>query len=201
MKQKVLSVLSVRRELLARRVSIFTPQEFQRIFRSSHPQTKYFLETYAKQGMFVRLKPGLYAFEGRMPSGEEIANALYRPSYLSFEYALARHGIIPEIVYALTSATTKPTRTFTAADLGFEYFKIKKRAFTGYGLVKDGQDRTRSVLMAEPEKAVADYLYFVSLGKRELNDRMTTKNLDRKKMIRYAELFERPGLMQIIKKL
>lgn len=201
MKQRILSVLSVRKELLARRVSLFTPQEFQRIFKSSHPQTKYFLETYAKQGMFVRLKPGLYAFEGRMPSGEEIANAIYQPSYLSFEYALARHGIIPEIVYALTSATTKPTRTFTAADLGFEYFKIKKQAFTGYGLVKDGRDRTRSVLLAEPEKAVVDFLYFVSLGKREPNDRMTTKGLNRKKITRYAKLFQRPGLMRLIQNL
>jgi len=201
MKQKNLSVLSVRKELLGRRVSLFTPQEFQRIFRSSHSQTKYFLETYAKQGMFARLKPGLYAFEGRMPSGEEIANALYRPSYISFEYALARHGIIPEIVYALTSATTKPTRAFTAADLGFEYFKIKKQAFTGYGLAQGGKDRARSVLMAEPEKAVVDYLYFVSLGKRALNDRMTIKGLNREKIARYAKLFERPGLMQLVQKL
>ncbi|MDP3725381.1 MAG: hypothetical protein Q8R20_02850 [Nanoarchaeota archaeon] len=201
MKQKILSILSVRKELLTRRVSLFTTQEFQRIFRSSYSQTKYFLETYAKQGMFVRLKPGLYAFEGRMPSGEEIANALYQPSYLSFEYALARHGIIPEIVYALTSATTKSTRTFATADLGFEYFKIKKQAFIGYGLVQDGRDRTRSVLMAEPEKAVADYLYFVSLGKRQMNDRMIIKGLDRKKITRYAKLFRRPGLMQIIQNL
>lgn len=201
MKQKILSILSVQKELLMRRVSMFTSQEFQRIFKSSHSQTKYFLETYAKQGMFVRLKPGLYAFEGRMSSGEEIANALYQPSYISFEYALARHGIIPEIVYALTSATTKPTRTFKTADLGFEYFKIKKQAFIGYGLVQDGRDRTRSVLMAEPEKAVADFLYFVSLGKRQLNDRMTLKGLDHKKIIRYAKLFERPRLIKLIQNL
>ena len=201
MKQKNLSALSVRKELLSRKVSIFTPQEFQRIFRSSHPQTKYFLETYAKQGMFTRLKPGLYVFDDRMPSGEEIANALYQPSYISFEYALARYGIIPEIVYALTSATTKPTRAFAVADIGFEYFKIKRQAFIGYGLAQDGRDRTRSVLMAEPEKAVADYLYFVSLGKRALNDRMTIKGLNRKKITRYAKLFGRPGLMQLVQKL
>ena len=201
MKQKILSILSVRKELLARRVSLFTTREFRRIFRSSHAQTKYFLETYAKQGMFVRLKPGLYAFEGRMPSGDEIANVLYQPSYLSFEYALARHGIIPEIVYSLTSATTKSTRAFGVANRGFEYFKIKKQAFIGYGLIQDGRDRTRNILLAEPEKAVADFLYFVSLGKRQMNDRMTIKGLDRKKIIRYGKLFERPGLMKIIQNL
>lgn len=201
MKQKSLSILSVQNELLARKVSLFTPQEFQRIFKSSRSQIKYFLETYTKQGMFTRLKPGLYAFEGRMPSGEEIANALYKPSYISFEYALGRYGIIPEIVYTLTSATTKPTRTFTAANLGFEYFKIKKQAFTGYKMEQDGKDRTRNILIAEPEKAVVDYLYFVSLGKRQLNDRMTIKGLDQKKITRYAKLFERLGLIQLIQKL
>ena len=201
MKQKILSILSVRKELLSRKLSIFTPQEFRGIFRSSRPQTKYFLETYTKQGMFARLKPGLYAFEDRMPSGEEIANALYQPSYISFEYALASYGIIPEIVYALTSATTKPTRIFTVAGHGFEYFKIKKQAFTGYRLQQGGIDRTKSVLIAEPEKAVVDYLYFVSLGKRALNDRMIIKGLNRKKITQYAKLFARPGLMQLVKEL
>ncbi len=149
----------------------------------------------------MRLKKGLYAFEGRLPTGEEIANALYRPSYISFEYALAKHSIIPEAIYTITSATTKPTRTFETNNLGFEYFKIKKQAFTGYVLVKEGAARTSNVLIAEPEKAVVDYLYFVSLGKRQPNDRMNIRGLNRKKIIRYANLYGRRGLMKLIEKL
>ena len=198
MKQKKLSPLQVRKELLNKKVSLFTPQEFGRFFHGSPQKTKYFLETYTKQGMFLRLKQGLYAFEGRFPIGEEIANALYKPSYISFEYALATYGIIPEVVYTITSATTKPTRAFEAADLGFSYFTIKKQAFTGYTLVKGEGAQTSAVLVAEPEKAVVDYLYFVSLGKRQPNDRMTITGLDKKKIMRYAELYKRPSLMKLI---
>lgn len=198
MKHKKLSPLQVQKELLNKKMSLFTPQEFGRLFRSSPEKTKYFLETYTKQRMFTRLKRGFYAFEGRFPTGEEIANALYKPSYISFEYALAKYGIIPEVVYTITSATTKPTRAFEAAGLGFAYFKIKKQAFRGYGLVKEEAVRSSAVFIAEPEKAVVDYLYFVSLGKRQPNDRMTIAGLDKKKLIRYGELYKRPSLTKLI---
>ena len=201
MKQIKLSPLGVQKELLSRKVSLFTAQEFIRIFHSSPEKTKYFLETYTRKGLFVRLKQGLYALEDRFPTGEEIANALYRTSYISFEYALAKYSIIPEAVYGITSATTKSTRIFEAANLGFEYFKIKKQAFTGYALIKEGTARTSSVLIAEPEKAVVDFLYFVSLGKRQPNDRMTTRGLNKKKIIKYAKLYNHPGLIKLIQKL
>lgn len=201
MKQIKLAPFIVRKELLSRKVSLFTAEDFRRIFHSSPEKTKYFLETYTKKGLFMRLKQGLYAFEGRFPTGEEIANALYKPSYISFEYALAKYSIIPEAVHVITSATTKPTRVFESGDLGFEYFKIKKQAFTGYLLTKEGGARTSSVLMAEPEKAVVDFLYFVSLGKRQLNDRLTVRRLNRKKIIAYAKLYNRPSLIQRVQKL
>lgn len=198
MKQKKLSPLPVQKELLNKKISLFTPQEFGRILHSPLKKTKYFLETYTKQGMFVRLKQGLYALEQRFPTAEEIANALYKPSYISFEYALAKYGIIPEMVYTVTSATTKPTRAIVAAGLGFDYFKIKRQAFTGYVLVKEETVRSSAVLIAEPEKAVADYLYFVSLGKRKPNDRMTIAGLDKKKIMRYGELYKRPSLTKLL---
>lgn len=201
MKQIKLSPLNVQKELLNQKVSLFTTREFQRIFHSSPEITKYFLETYAIKGLFTRLKNGLYAFEGRFPTNEEIANALYKPSYISFEYALAKYNIIPEIVYSITSATTKPTRIFGVTDSAFEYFKIKKQAFTGYRLIKEGGARAVHVLIAEPEKAVVDYLYFVSLGKRQPNDRMVIHGLDRTKIMHYAKLFDRPGLIKLIQRI
>jgi hypothetical protein len=59
-------------------------------------------------------------------------------------------------------------------------------------------DKGRAVLMAEPEKALADYLYFVSIGKKTLNDRLNLKNISRKKIRKYAALYERPGLIKLI---
>lgn len=184
-----------RSELLKRNLRVFTPREFARLFHTTPEQTKYFLEEYAKQGLLLRLKRGLYALQDTLPSEEEIANLLYRPSYVSFEYALVFYHILPEMVYAITSATTKPTRTFTVADKTFSYLTIKKEAFTGYvPTQRDG----RTTLIAEPEKALVDYFYFVALGKKANNERLNLSALDKHKITEYAKLFQRSKLEQLL---
>ena len=198
MKSKKITPFSVYKELLKKRVFLFTFGEFQMIFGVSPARTKYFLETYTRKGLFSRLRKGIYALKNNSPTEEEIAGFLYRPSYLSFEYALAKHGIIPEMVYEVTSATTKPTRTFSLGDKNFTYLKIKKEAFAGYSLAKDG---SRGNFIADPEKSLVDYLYFVSLGKKSLNERLNLNNLAKSKVVGYAKLYDRPGLLKIIDRL
>jgi hypothetical protein len=100
------------------------------------------------------------------------------------------------MVYVVTSATTKPSRTFVVEEKTYTYSTIKPGAFTGYGPIKRDN---RTVLMAEPEKALVDYLYFVSLGKRPPNDRLALANLDRNKVLRYARLYHRMGLERMVR--
>jgi predicted transcriptional regulator of viral defense system len=194
----LLKPLSVREELLHRGVGIFTPQEFQRIFDANRLRTKYFLEEQTRAGLFLRLKNGLYALKTDPPPEEEIANRLYRPSYLSFEYALAAYNILPEMAYAVTSATTKPTRAFAVGERMFSYLTIKRAAYTGYAPVQRGG---RTVLLADPEKALVDYLYFVCLGRKSKNDRLNTAGLDRQKALDYAGLYHRASLDRLVKEL
>ncbi|MDI6770469.1 MAG: hypothetical protein QMD04_12460 [Anaerolineales bacterium] len=187
--------LPVREELIRRKVGVFTPQDFRRIFRTTDSKTKYFLEEYTKGGLFARLKNGLYVLKTDPPPEEEIANLIYRPSYISFEYALATYDILPEMPYSVTSATTKPTRTFAMGSRTFSYYTIKRKAFTGYTPTKRGE---RTILIAEPEKAFVDYIYFVSLGKRARNDRLNTAALDKQKVLHYASRYQRAGLDKMI---
>lgn len=193
-----LKPLLVREELLNRGMSLFTPLEFKRVFLKSKDQIKYFLEAHTRQGLLIRLKRGLYALKTDLPSDEEIANALYKPSYLSFEYALARYGIIPESPYNLTSATTNPTRVFTTNDQAYSYYTIKQQAYAGYYLDTAGD---RKVLIAEPEKALADYLYFVAIGQRFTNDRFNISKIDKNKLVIYAKLFDRKKVIELVRKL
>lgn len=197
-KSKFSQPVRVTKELRKRSISLFTQREFSRLFHTSVAQTKYFLETYVKKGLFVRLRQGLYALEDDLPSEEIIANALCQPSYISFEYALSTYGVIPEMPYTITSATTNITCNFNIQGKEFSYSRIKKQAFTGYRPEGENED---TFLIAEPEKALVDYFYFVSLGKKQLNDRLYIKNLDQEKIIQYAELYQRPGLMKLIKDL
>lgn len=194
----LLKPLIVREELLKRGMRIFTPREFERIFDISDHRLKYFLEEQTKKGLFLRLKKGLYSLKTDLPGEEEIANRLYRPSYISFEYALAYYNILPEMPYTVTSVTTKPTRIFTVYGKTFSYSKIKTESYTGYKLVKQTD---REFLIAEPEKALVDYLYFVSLHKKPANERLNIASLDRNKLGMYGRLYGRQSLLGLIREL
>jgi len=176
---------------------IFTPLEFQRIFNVSEPSARFFLHRHTKKGYLIRLRRGLYCLKAQRPSEYLVANRLYRPSYISLEFALAHFGIIPEAVYTVTSVTTKTTREFHALGLVFTYQKIKIEAFRGYSPEKINN---QTILIARPEKAFVDYLYFIDLEKREPSERLDLKNLSKKKVFEYAELFKRKSLEKLIKK-
>jgi len=176
---------------------LFSPLELQRILSVSAIAARFLVHRYAKRGMFIKLRKGLYCLADQPPSELAIANRLYEPSYLSFEFALSYYHLIPEASYVVTSATSRPTRVLTALDKTFEYHRLKKSVFTGYEPVKMGVE---TVLMATPGKAVVDTLYFVDLRKKELNDRLDLRTLSGKQLRSYAQLFERPSLLQLLKK-
>ncbi len=204
----LLKPMPVREELLKRRSRIFTAQDFGRIFHTPSYTTKYFLERQVHEGLFVRLKKGIYSLKTDLPAEEEIANSLYKPSYISFEYAMAYYHLLPEMPYIITSATTKPTRLFTTNNQSFSYSTLKKEAFTGYGLVKK---EGRIFFIAEKEKAIVDYLYFVSLSKSPFNERLLNnlkdrnyykiQGLNKEKLLIYAKLFKRSALIKLLKTL
>lgn len=109
--------------------------------------------------VIIRVKKGLYVFGpayARRPySRELLANLIYGPSYVSLDYALQYHGLIPEQVYAVTSSTCSRARRFqTPAGL----FIYRTVPLSGYWR---GIDRTEiggsgAALVATPEKALAD---------------------------------------------
>lgn len=200
--------IKVREELLNKHVRIFTPEEFRRIFDLASYRAKYFLETQTKEGLFMRLKNGLYALKTDLPSEEEIANKLYMPSYISFEYALGYYGLIPEMSYTITSATTKPTRLFVLNNISYRYQSIKDEAYNGYLLKKANNV---AFLIAEPEKALVDYLYFVALRKSAYSERLMqalsdqgyyrTHGLQKQKIKKYTALYKLKALDRLLARL
>lgn len=111
------------------------------------------------RGTIVRVKKGLYIFGESQRRGpycrELLANLIYGPSYVSLEYALHYHGLIPERVETVTSVTCGRSRTFDTPVGTFSYRMIPLEAFrTGMDRVE--VDGGRSFLIAIPEKALAD---------------------------------------------
>jgi hypothetical protein len=70
------------------------------------------------------------------------------------DYALAHHGLIPERVDAVTSATTKRPRTFETPVGRFVYRQVPDRYYPlGMDRVEQGDV---AFLIAVPERALAD---------------------------------------------
>ena len=111
-----------------------------------------------KAGELVRIKQGLYETDPQT-DGILLAEAIYGPSYLSFEFALSYHGLIPEAVYQYTSATfeKKRTKLFETPFGVFSYRDVPSPAFPlGVQFILLGENRFR---LATPEKALCDELY------------------------------------------
>lgn len=201
---RLVKPLLIREKLLEQKIHSFNNREFAHTFDLSPYQAEYQLAELIKENLLTRLKRGLYVLKTDPPTEEEIANVLYKPSYVSFEYALAYHNILPEMTYHVTSATTKPTRLFTVGHTSFAYYTIKAEAYTGYVLA---QRQKSYFYIAEPEKALVDYLYSVSMGDRSLlgirslNERMNLSFLKKEKILSYAKLYHWQKLDKLLKKL
>jgi len=119
------------------------------------------LTRWGKNGLIIQLKRGVYMLNKNdqklHPSRFFLANQLLWPSYVSLESALGYYGLIPEAVADVTSVTTKKTSRFNNPIGRFVYQRVKPDAFRGYRSYKD--EAGLDCLIAEPEKAVADFLY------------------------------------------
>ncbi len=137
----------------------FTTRDLQAI-GGYNPNTLYVvLNRLVKEGKLIRLTSGIYILPERYGEIERIANSIYFPSYLSFESALAKYGIISQIPYTLMFATPLKTRTILLDNYRVEYRSIKEELFFGYTTNPDG------LLIATPEKALFDMIYLSSFGK------------------------------------
>jgi hypothetical protein len=112
-------------------------------------------------GDVVRVKKGLYvfgeAYRRRPVSRELLANLIYGPSYISLDYALAWHGLIPERITTVTSVTIGRSREFTTPFGTFSYRSLPEARYAVGVLLE--HDENDSFLLASPEKALADKLW------------------------------------------
>jgi predicted transcriptional regulator of viral defense system len=113
------------------------------------------------KGDIVRIRKGLYAF-GRLYrreplSREVLANLIHGPSYISLEYALGYHGLIPERVSTVTSVSLGRSRTFETPLGIFTYQSLK---LSSYAVGADWvESPAGSFLIASAEKALADKVW------------------------------------------
>ncbi len=158
------------------------------------------LYRWCKAGKLLPLRRKMYAlpepYISRPINPAELANHLYRPSYLSTHWALGYYGLIPERVVAYTSISSRVPRSFENAFGRFTYRHVKLSAFFGYRVIQIDQ---RKILIADPEKALLD-LWHLETGKwtRERMSEMRFQNMelvDSERLRSHAERFESPRIV------
>ena len=179
-----------------RKLYIFSANDIRLLFEVSAVAASALLHRYKKRGFILQLKRGLYVFPDVLPPDVYIANKLYSPSYISLEFALSYHGVIPETVYEITSVTAKATRHFETLGKIFSYRKIKRAAYTGYEIQKQ---QGLSFNIANAEKAFVDINYLRLMNRQKPISRFNKEKINPARAAKYALLFGNKKLKGIIK--
>ena len=127
------------------------------------------------------------------------ANRIYRPSYISLQYALSFYGMIPESVVQFTSVTTLKTANFENLWGQFSYQNVKESLMFGYEphVVSHPLANGQAFMMATPEKALLDFLYLNpyynthdELEELRLDEDFMTESLNRERLLDFLQKFK-----------
>ena len=153
-------------------------------------------------GQLIKVRHGLYETDSELP-GICLAVHIYGPSYLSFDFALAYYGLIPEAVTRYTCASFRKHKS-KEYHTPFGIFSYRDVPETAYPWGIDFHtENGYPYLIASPEKALCDKLYIVSPRKNRSEmetllfedlriDRGDFQNLD------FAELMQLSSLYQTV---
>lgn len=160
-----------------------SPSDLEKVLGQRRPALYVTLNRLVRNGVLVRLRQGVYQLALQSADPARIANQLVYPSYLSFEAALSRYGILSQVPYVLTFATTHRTQRMTLGETTVEFHQLKPSLFFGYTL-------QGGLYVAEPEKAALDQLYLVARGLSALDPAdLDLSALDADRLRDYAARF------------
>lgn len=170
-----------------------------------------FISRMVKAGELIRLKNGFFLIAEKIKEFpapyEQIANLLYGPSYISFEWALSYYKMIPEGVYVVTSASASKSKLFNTPIGAFDYTHLSHHRYA-IG-IDQKENASGRFLIATPEKALVDLVHLKSkqlAGKDLLADLIEArrideehlKNLDKKHLLEIADNYRSKTVMNLI---
>lgn len=168
------------------------------------------IKNLVKKGDLIALKREVYLLGEKYQrpySKETIANIIFGPSAISLEYALSFHGLIPERVESVTSICFKRNKEFNTPIGTFSYKYVPLKNFPiGIEL---HEATTGNFLMATPEKALCDLVYFQKLGTKLEAWEFVVENLrideedflklNTDLLIKLAEVYKRSSVANLLK--
>jgi len=188
-KQKAVQIL------IQKEISLLDIGTAQKIFSFQNENSLYkFLQRLERANILKRVVKGKYLFSLKEINDYELANLLLTPSYISLESALSFYGILAQFPYTITSVTPLKTKKIIYNEKEFEFAHLKREYFFGY-VKKD------NFLIALPEKALLDELYFISKGLIRISlDELNLSIIKKEKLKRMMKYYNFLPLKNLVKK-
>jgi predicted transcriptional regulator of viral defense system len=159
------------------------------------------LNDWQNKGYIKKVIKGFYIFSDLALNEDvlfEISNRIYKPSYVSLEFALSYYDLIPESAYGVTSVSTRRTYKFITSIGEFSYKTIRPDLYFGYFIQAYNQ---KGFKIAQPEKAILDYFYLNPDLKNEkdfeslrMNPGIFFEKIDTKKLMDHLKIFSQKSL-------
>lgn len=188
-KQKAIQIL------IKKKINLLDVNTAQKIFSFRNENSLYkFLQRLERADILKRVTKGKYLFSLKETNDYELANFLFTPSYISLESALSFYGILAQFPYTITSVTPLKTKKIIYNEKEFEFAHLKREYFFGF-IKKD------NFLIALPEKALLDELYFISKGLTNISlDELNLSIIKKEKLRRMMKYYNFLPLKNLVKK-
>ncbi len=183
--------------LFQKKISLFNVSDAKKIFRVKKDNTLYkLLERLEINDVIKRISKSKYLFLlFREINDFELANFLVTPSYISLESALSFYGVLPQFPYTITSVTSGKSKKVFYQDKEYEFVHLSVKYLISY-IKKD------NFLIATPEKALLDQLYFVAKKLRKIHfEDLDLRIINKKKFKNLTREYKFIPLQKLISKL
>jgi len=174
----------------ARRNCILRSDELARRHKLSAAAVRNALRRHEERGLVERVSTKIYINHlNQQFSPRDLVNVLRSESYISLESAMVEKGITSQSPAVLTCVTPGYPRTFRTKSATIVYRKISPGLYWGY---EQKATRYNKYLIAEPEKALLDWIYLTRQeGLPTPFDELQLQFLNAAKLREYAERFPR----------
>lgn len=141
-----------------------------------------------RRGLIERVAEKTY-FNHLTPnsSPRNLVNVLRKDAYISLESALREYGISSQSPRVLTCVTPERSRELRSKTIRIKYRNLSPNLY--WGFVRKAT-RYGDYLIAEPEKAVLDWVYLnLKAGVSPDFDEFDLRRLNKEKLLQYARRF------------
>jgi predicted transcriptional regulator of viral defense system len=188
-------VTIIRKE--AQTSSILRSDELARKYGVIPPAVTQALARQEQKGLVQHVSNKVYFnWLARDGSPRDLVNVLRNKAYISLGSGLREYGISTQSPRTLACVTTERPKEFKAGTIAISYRSITPRLY--WGFVRK-TTRYGSYLLAEPEKAILDWIYLgLQNGTAPALDELDFGSVDRQKLLDYARRFPSSAYLHLL---